>query len=121
MRDLQLRVPQGVRLREVKILTDSLEFKGEARDPLSFGRINALQLQLARSPLLDPQGVVLSQAERIRGEGSQAMGSNQVGFLVTARLRPPLAAGQEALILQQLGADGMVRRLQMLKGEGLLP
>ena len=67
MRDLQLRVPQGVRLREVKILTDSLEFKGEARDPLSFGRINALQLQLARSPLLDPQGVVLSQAERIRG------------------------------------------------------
>lgn len=121
MRDLQLRVPQGVRLREVKILTDSLEIKGEARDPLSFGRINALQLQLARSPLLDPQGVVLSQAERIRGEGSQAMGSNQVGFLVTARLRPPLAAGQEALILRQLGADGMVRRLQMLKGEGLLP
>ena len=76
---------------------------------------------MARSPLLDPQGVVLSQAERIRGEGPQAMGSNQVGFLVTARLRPPLAAGQEALILRQLGADGMVRRLQLLQGEGLLP
>ncbi|MEB3326077.1 MAG: PilN domain-containing protein, partial [Synechococcus sp.] len=80
MRDLQLRVPQGVRLREVKILADSLEIKGEARDPLSFARINALQLQLARSPLLDPQGVVLTQAERIRGEATQAMGTNQVGF-----------------------------------------
>lgn len=121
MRDLQLRVPQGVRLREVKFLADSLEIKGEARDPLSFARINALQLQLARSPLLDPQGVVLAQAERIRGEATQAMGTNQVGFQLTARLRPPLAASQEALILQQLGADGMVRRLQLLQGEGLLP
>lgn len=121
MRDLQLRVPQGVRLRVVKILADSLEIKGEARDPLSFARINALQLQLARSPLLDPQGVVLTQAERIRGEATQAMGTNQVGFQLTARLRPPLAAGQEALILRQLGADGMVRRLQLLQSEGLLP
>jgi len=122
MRDLQLRVPQGVRLLEVKIQADSLAIKGEAREPLSFARINALQLQLARSPLLDPQGVVLTQAERIsRAAGSQTTGPSQVGFAFTARLRPPLAAGQEALILQQLGAGGMVRRLQLLQREGLLP
>ncbi len=121
MRDLQLRVPQGVRLLEVKIQADSLAIKGEAREPLSFARINALQLQLARSPLLDPQGVVLTQAERSRAAGSQTTGPSQVGFAFTARLRPPLAAGQEALILQQLGAGGMVRRLQLLQREGLLP
>jgi len=44
-----------------------------------------------------------------------------VGSLeLTAQFRPPLAPAAELQILRELGAQGMVQRLQRLQAEGLL-
>ena len=66
LRDLQLRVPQGIQLTEAKEQDDgkTLLLKGIARHRQPFGLINALQLELKRSPLIDPNGVTLRRASR---------------------------------------------------------
>jgi type IV pilus assembly protein PilN len=130
MRDLQLRAPQGVQFTELQEVArgvdqpSRLTLKGLASDPQPFARINALQLDLRRSPLVDPQGVRLNKAAREEARNQQA---NQpavlqpVAFELGVDLRPPLAPAAERLILEQLGATGMARRLTLLQKEGLLP
>jgi type IV pilus assembly protein PilN len=130
MRDLQLRAPQGVQFTELQEVArgvdqpSRLTLKGLASDPQPFARINALQLDLRRSPLVDPQGVRLNKAGREEARNQQA---NQpavlqpVAFELGVDLRPPLAPAAERLILEQLGATGMARRLTLLQKEGLLP
>lgn len=121
MRDLQRRVPEGVQLLKVKMVSDSqLQVEGLAADPLSFARINALELQLRASPLLVPASVKLTQAERNQDDDKNTLKFRRVAFRITASLRPALPGSQEAVILRELGAEGMVQRLQLLQREGLL-
>lgn len=131
MRDLQLRAPQGVQFTELQEVArgvdqpSRLTLKGLASDPQPFARINALQLDLRRSPLIDPQGVRLNKAgreEEARNQpANQPSAPQPVAFELGVDLRPPLAPAAERLILEQLGASGMVRRLTLLQREGLLP
>lgn len=118
MRDLQERLPQGVRLRDLKLNGADLILVGEAQDPSSFVRINAFQLQLAQSPLLsDPK---LTKASRNPTAGPKPASPSLVAFEIQARLRD--LAGTPALepTLRRLGADGMAKRLQLMRQEGLL-
>jgi len=126
MRDLQRRVPQGVQLTSVEVAPGgtSLRLAGSAADPMAFARINALQIELGRSPLLVPTSVKLVKAAR-GGEKAPAPGvppvaATLVSFELTAQFRPPLAPAAELQILRKLGAQGMVQRLQRLQAEGLL-
>ena len=114
MRDLQLRVPAGVQLTAATEEGRGYRLKGVSRDPQAFARINALQLQLKRSPLLDPNGVTLVKASR------GAAGSGPVSFELLVNVRPPISPPAEKQILTQLGAEGLVRRLDLLQQEGLL-
>ncbi|MCP9882238.1 PilN domain-containing protein [Cyanobium sp. Alchichica 3B3-8F6] len=114
MRDLQLRVPAGVQLTAATEEGSGYRLKGVSRDPQAFARINALQLQLKRSPLLDPNGVTLVKASR------GAAGSGPVSFELLVTFRPPVSPLAEKQILTQLGAEGLVRRLDLLQQEGLL-
>ncbi|MCP9889979.1 PilN domain-containing protein [Cyanobium sp. Aljojuca 7D2] len=114
MRDLQLRVPAGVQLTAATEEGSGYRLKGVSRDPQAFARINALQLQLKRSPLLDPNGVTLVKASR------GAAGSGPVSFELLVTFRPPISPLAEKQILTQLGAEGLVRRLDLLQQEGLL-
>lgn len=113
LRDLQRRVPQGVQLTTIDVAPGgtSLRLLGTATDPQGFARINALQIELGRSPLLDPTGVRLIKAAR----------AEAVGFELTAPFRPPLPPQAELQLLRELGATGMAVRLQQLQAEGLLP
>jgi type IV pilus assembly protein PilN len=129
LRDLQTRVPQGVQLTSLAVSPgqQNLRLLGTAADPQAFARINALQIALGRSPLLEAGSVRLLKA--LRGElrpspppaGQPAVPSAQVGFELTAALRPALPPAVELQLLSELGATGMARRLQLLRGEGLLP
>jgi type IV pilus assembly protein PilN len=129
LRDLQTRVPQGVQLTSLAVSPgqQNLRLLGTAADPQAFARINALQIALGRSPLLEAGSVRLLKA--LRGEprpspppaGQPAVPSAQVGFELTASLRPALPPAVELQLLSELGATGMARRLQLLRGEGLLP
>jgi type IV pilus assembly protein PilN len=114
MRDLQLRVPAGVQLTAATEEGRGYRLKGVSRDPQAFARINAFQLQLKRSPLLDPNGVTLVKASR------GAAGSGLVSFELLVNVRPPISPPAEKQILTQLGAEGLVRRLNLLQQEGLL-
>lgn len=123
MEDLRRRAPQGVQFREARVERDQLRLKGLAADPGAFARINALQLGLQRSPLLDPARVTLIKAGRETTKaqpppGAAAM-AGPVVFELTARFRPAAGAADLAT-LRLLGAEGMAARLQTLQRAGLL-
>ena len=119
MRDLQLRVPAGVQLTAATQEGNGYRLKGVSRDPQAFARINAFQLQLKRSPLVDPNAVTLVKASRAAAEAN-ASGSGPVSFELLVNFRPPISPLAEKQILTQLGAEGLVRRLNLLQQEGLL-
>lgn len=126
LRDLQRRVPEGVQLTTVDVAPSgtSLRLLGVAADPMAFARINALQIELGRSPLLTPSSVKLLKAARGGAKtpppGVAQVPAALVSFELSAQFRPPLSAATELQILSELGAQGMVQRLLQLQTEGLL-
>ncbi|MFM7170057.1 MAG: PilN domain-containing protein [Cyanobium sp.] len=139
--DLQLRVPEGVQITSVQTKQGtagagpgSMAVQGVARDPVAFGRVNALELVLRQSPLIAASGEKLAKAERVPArmvEVKPAEGKAQgkepqklelpsaVVFELNAQLSP-LPANRLVKVLEGLKAEGMVRRLQVLEREGLL-
>ncbi len=123
MRDLQLRVPQGVQLTEATEQGNGLNLKGQARDPQAFERINALQLDLKRSPLVDSNQVRLVKGSRqlqTAGSGGKAASAEMVDFELQVGFRPSIPPAAEKAILEELGSDGLARRLDLLEQEGVL-
>ncbi len=123
--DLQLRTPEGIQIQSAVAEAQKLVLKGQALDPLAFARINALQLELARSPLLQAKGVTLVKLERVP---EAAPVSGQAGPAAPAAVRFELVApfatlppARQLFVMQQLGSQGMARRLQLLQAEGLIP
>ena len=127
--DLQLRTPEGIQIQSAEAEGSNLVLKGQDLDPLAFARINALQLELSRSPLLKPKGVALVKLERVPPSDAPA---GQAGAPTTAptpatvsfELSGPFATlppARQLSVMRQLGSEGMVRRLQLLQAEGLIP
>jgi Tfp pilus assembly protein PilN len=119
---LQLLAPAGIQLESVEVQPTGLVVKGKAEDPNAFSRINALQLSLASSPLLVADSL---QIKRVDRPNSTAQNSNQnepapfVTFVMSGGIAQ-LTPQRQLLLFQQLGADGMARRLRWLQAEGLL-
>jgi type IV pilus assembly protein PilN len=125
LRDLQTRVPEGIQLTAATEEGSGYRLKGTSRDPQAFARINAFQLQLKRSPLVDPNGVTMVKASRgadaaTPGQAAQGAAVGPVNFEIVVNFRPPISPAAEKQILSQLGAEGLVRRLDLLQKEGLL-
>lgn len=122
MRDLQLRVPEGVQLTDAQQQEGGMVLKGRASDPEAFVRINALQLDLKRSPLLDAaEGVTLLKASRDRSGPNEKGAAPAVAFELRFAFREAIPPASEKLILEQLGAEGLSRRFALLQKENLLP
>lgn len=133
--DLQLRVPEGVQLTEVRMEgANQIRLKGVAREPVAFGRVNAMELVLRNSPLFVAKGVRLDKVERmearqveLKADGAAPRGAaaiklelpSAVRFEMSAELTP-LAANRLVAVMEALKAEGMVRRLELLQREGLL-
>ena len=123
LRDLQMRVPEGFQLTSAAEEGSGYRLKGLSRDPQAFARINALQLQLKRSPLLDPNSITLVKASREAAVASTPQAQSvvaPVNFEIQVNFRPAITPLAEKQILTQLGSDGLVRRLDLLQREGLL-
>ena len=123
LRDLQMRVPEGIQLTNAVAEGTGYRLKGLSRDPQPFARINALQLQLKRSPLLDPNSITLVKASREAAVASTPQAQSvvaPVNFEIQVNFRPAITPLAEKQILTQLGSDGLVRRLDLLQREGLL-
>lgn len=125
LRDLQMRVPRGIQLTEAKEEPNGagVQLKGLASDPEPFAAVNALYLELQRSPLLDPSAVILRKAVREQQEGQAASSQRPVSFEFRLGFRPAntLAPEAERRMLEGLGSVGLARRLSLLQQEGLLP
>jgi type IV pilus assembly protein PilN len=135
--ELQRRVPEGVQISKVQMVSPTdLQLEGLARDPVGFGRVNAMELVLRRSRLVQATGVSLGKVERkVRRvveikQADQLKGSTRViaklllpssvRFQMNATLAP-LEAKEMLAVLDELKADGMASRLRQLQREGLLP
>ena len=130
---LQLNTPVGVQLLSVDT-TDGLLIKGQAFDPLALESINAFQLQLQSLAFFDPNAVQLTKVERQpsvvqaaprSGNGPEPTPeptpeASPLAFEIRAPFASLDAQAQLAL-LQQFGSDGMARRLNLLRSEGLMP
>jgi type IV pilus assembly protein PilN len=118
MRELQLRVPEGIQLTAMKPAgATGITLEGLAQGSAAFVRINALLLELERSALLrEPR---LEKASRNPADAKEAPG--QVVFAIRATLADLASAPALASSLRDLGADGQLRRLLLLRQERLLP
>ncbi|MCS5697726.1 PilN domain-containing protein [Cyanobium sp. FGCU-52] len=124
--ELQLRTPEGVQLLSAAAGETALVIRGRADDPLAFARINAMQLDLKRSPFLMGEQVALERLER-QNEATTPDDPRKrrglpppVVFTInapSARLQPQ----QQLEVMQRLGAEGMVKRLKLVESEGLMP
>ena len=108
--------PVGVQLTDVRVQGMGLSLSGLAVDPQAFRRVNALGLSLARSALFQPGSIKVVKLSR---DGTEAKPGDPVAWQLKAGFAN-LAAAQQLQLLQQLGADGMARRLQILQRAGLL-
>jgi len=110
--ELAALTPVGVQLTGTTVAPASLELEGVAYDPNAFIRLNALQLALQQASFAQPGGVTLRQALRQQR-------SDLIGFRLATELRPdPPTPTPEAL--RALGAEGMARRVELLRQEGLI-
>ena len=128
--ELQLRTPESVQLITVDLKQGALQIKGEARDPNAFERINALQLELQRSPLLEDTGVSLTKVERKTDDKAAQEVAGvpaPVGFELTAHFATLPPARQLIALLRDHhhradligGSKFLALRFQSLNGLGL--
>ena len=121
LEDLRRRTPEGVQYVKVREEGPLLRIEGRSSDPQAFARINALQLELQRSPLYEPNGVTLLKASREEPQDrSKATGMEPVAFELSAAFVPRGGRGELAM-LRQLGADGMAQRFLLLERQGVKP
>lgn len=109
--------PQGVQLTDLQVQGNSLSLKGVANDPQAFRRVNSLSLLLARSPLVEPVSVKVIKLTRDEPKDGVV---GPVAWDLSASFAS-LPATQQLEVLNQLGALGMARRLQILERAGVLP
>lgn len=120
--ELQLRTPDGIQLTSATARGSELVLKGRALDPKAFTRINAMELDLRSSPLLQAQNVAVKKAQRAdatKGQPGRGPSTPPVEFEITgpfASLKPT----EQLVLLRRHGSVGMVSRLQLLQKEGLL-
>jgi type IV pilus assembly protein PilN len=123
--ELQLRTPERIQLQSAAVQGQNLVLKGQALDPEAFARINALQLELGRSPLMQSKGVTLIKLERVPAAPPVPGQTGPVASdAVSFELAGPFATlppARQLVVMRQLGSEGMARRLQLLQAEGLIP
>lgn len=101
--------PQGVRLLSVVALPSKLIIKGEAEGADALERINALALNLeAQEELLTDGTSILKATANDKG---------LIDFSVESAIDPSVRATPERL--RELGSEGLARRYELLREQGI--
>ena len=101
--------PQGVRLLSVAALPSKLIIKGEAEGSDAFERINALALNLEAQDELRVDGTSIVKAT--------ANDNGRVDFSVESVIDSSVRSTAERL--RDLGAEGLARRYELLREQGI--
>lgn len=130
--DLAVRTPRSIQLNLIRQEGQQLIVNGVAAQPDALRAINAFQLELERSPLFDPAQVQLVKIQQQQAEAS-GQGAQQLpaGSAAGSQAALPLGFELKALMtstatkaklprLQAFGALGLLKRLEVLRREGLL-
>ena len=107
--------PQGVQLTDVQVQGNSLKLKGVAVDPQAFQRVNALSLLLAQAPMFEGKGVKVIKLSRDAAKPGAPLEWDLTAAFAT------VPAARQVQLLQNLGAEGLAKRLQILERAGVLP
>ena len=107
--------PQGVQLTDVQVQGNSLKLKGVAVDPQAFRRVNALSLLLAQAPMFEGKGVKVIKLSRDAAKPGAPLEWDLTAAFAT------VPAVRQVQLLQNLGAEGLAQRLQILERAGVLP
>ena len=102
--------PQGVRLLSVAALPSKLIIKGEAEGTDAFERINALALNLEAQAELRVDGTLIVKAS--------ANDTGLIDFSLESAIDPSARATPERL--RELGSEGLARRYELLKTQGIV-
>jgi len=101
--------PQGVRLLSVVALSSKLIIKGEAEGADALERINALALNLEAQEELLVDGTSILKAT--------ANDKGLIDFSVESAIDPSVRATPERL--RELGSEGLARRYELLREQGI--
>jgi len=101
--------PQGVRLLSVAALPSKLIIKGEAEGSDAFERINALALNLEAQDELRVDGTSIVKAT--------ANDNGRVDFSLESVIDSTVGSTPERL--RDLGAEGLARRYELLREQGI--
>ena len=101
--------PQGVRLLSVVALSSKLIIKGEAEGADALERINALALNLEAQEELLADGTSILKAT--------ANDKGLIDFSVESAIDPSVRATPERL--RELGSEGLARRYELLREQGI--
>ena len=113
--ELQRLLPQTMRYQLIAAKGNRLELKGEVLEPMAVETLNSFQLRLDASTFFDRDGLVLERADG---------GSDPESQVLTFQFNGDFAADAVQATrsrLVELEAIGLVRRLERLQKEGLLP
>ena len=103
--------PQGVRLLSLAALPSKLVIKGEAEGADAFERINALALNLEAL-----EEVLLAGTTVLKATSND---DGLIQFSLEAALDPSAQVSAERM--RELGAEGLVRRYELLRDKGMAP
>ena len=113
--ELQRLLPQTMRYQLIAAKGNRLELTGEVLEPMAVETLNSFQLRLDASTFFDRDGLVLERADG---------GSDPESQVLTFQFNGDFAADAVQATrsrLVELEAIGLVRRLERLQKEGLLP
>lgn len=126
--ELAALVPRGMQFTKLKVLTDQVELQGLVNQPMGLALINGLQLQLSGSPFFLADKVALVKASEQAAAATPTPGANAASAApltqLSFELKAPFANDDARLTrnrLLTLGSVGLAKRIQLLRGEGLLP
>ena len=112
--ELRDKLPTTIQLKRIKVKGNKLTLDGIADQPYSLNSINHLKLQVSNSFLVDNQSTFLSKAWNPNNENEDSL-----NFTLNSSFSNPTS--QELMSnYSRLGSLGLLRRVNLLKQEGLI-
>jgi len=112
--ELKDKLPKSIQLISINSNKSDLKLKGKANQPFALNSINSLELQLANSFLFENKSVFLSRASESSNNRNKFL-----NFTISSKFSSP---NSEVLInnYKRLGSYGLLKRVTILKQEGLI-
>ncbi|AIQ97328.1 hypothetical protein [Prochlorococcus sp. MIT 0801] len=111
--ELQRILPKTTQITSIRVKDNNLILTGKVKEPYGLDHINSFKVQISNSFLINDQSVFLSRISR------SDQNKNNLNFLISSKFSNP----STSTILdnyESLKTYGLLKRVQLLKQEGLI-